>query len=89
MAKTITRWDLAASAVLGPATRPAIEARMAEGVTDGLSTLVYGPTDTVPANQYICERIWTTVEAAQNWLDSVDAIAQPYGFVCLEKILVE
>lgn len=71
MAKSITRWNVSSGPLLVYAFESAIQPYVAAGDTDGVTTIIYGPTETIPENQYEVQRTWTTVELAQNWLDTV------------------
>lgn len=71
MAKSITRWNNSSGPLLISAFDSAIQPYVAAGDTDGVVTIIYGPTDTIPENQYEVQRTWTTTELAQNWLDNV------------------
>jgi hypothetical protein len=87
MAKSITIWIISDKSILTDPCNEAIAPMVAAGITDGIPTIIDGPTDTIPAGQYACERIWTTTAAAQNWLDNIDTVGSPA--VALQKILVE
>ena len=73
MAKSITRWNNSSGPLLVNAFDTAIQPYVAAGDTDGVATTIYGPTETIPENQYEVQRTWTTTELAQNWLDTVVA----------------
>jgi hypothetical protein len=88
MAQSITRWPLAALFVLKDPTQNAVQQYIDQGLTDGGSVIYQRPAHDVPEGQYECYRTWTTSEAAQAWLDGIDAIATPLGYTCLEKRLV-
>lgn len=89
MAKSITRWNTSSGPLLVNAFDTAIQPYITAGDTDGVVNVIYGPTAEVPANEYECERTWTTTALAQNWLDNVvTPIAAQVGAVCLYQAVV-
>ena len=88
MAYSTTRWEtIPAYDLLTTPVQAALAPLIESGLTDGISDIVYGPNGDVPVGQYTGTRTWTTTEAAQSWLDGIDAIAASVGVTCLEKRL--
>ena len=87
MAYSTTRWETTAFDLLTTPVQVAIAPLVESGLTSDGSILVYGPNGDVPVGQYTATRLWTTTEAAQSWLDGIDAIAASVGVTCLEKRL--
>ena len=89
MAKSVTRWENAASEAIDPAIQHALSPYVVDGLVSVPGDTIYGPNNGIPAGQYECHRTWVTVELAQNWIDTVDSIAASAGFTSTYKAVIE
>jgi hypothetical protein len=86
MPKSITRWEDAAYDPLNSPCSDALYPYIVAGQVNPVGEIIYGPTAEIPDGQYECHRTWTTIELAQNWIDTIDVnIANPLGFTSITK----
>jgi hypothetical protein len=89
MPKSVTRWNLSAQELLYIPCLEALEPYILADQLIAIPELIYGPMNDIPDGQYECHRTWTTVALAQNWIDTIDSISAPLGFVAISKRVIE
>ena len=89
MPKSVTRWENAAGEVIDAPLQLVLQPFIIDGLTEVPGETIFGPNGDIPEGQYEVRRTWTTVELAQNWIDTVDTIATPLGFTSVYKAVIE
>lgn len=88
MPKSATRWIDAAHDAINSAVQESLSPYVADGLTVVPGETIYGPDQGIPDGQYECRREWATTELAQNWVDIIDSIAEPFGFAAVFKTVI-